>query len=391
MVLRDLISVAATGDIHARARGLLAESASAPIVLVGAGALGRRTAQQLRDAGRAPVAFADNRAPALSVVDALPVVSVETAAARYGRDHLFVVSTFRVTPLLAQLRRLAVAKVHAYGTLYFAYPEVFLPYWCLDSAPAWQENADAIVAAFELLQDERSREEYVAQVKARCGLAFVSGEPPRGSENLASEEYFPPDVYRPNAHECFVDCGAFDGDTFRKLLSRTGGELAAGYAIEPDPGNQAALRRWLESLSPDIAARIHVVGSALGRESGTVRFAATGGVSAQVDPSSEMVIEQRTLDDVLKNATPTIIKLDVEGAEVEVLAGGAETITRARPIVACALYHRCDDLWRIPLALHAMLPGHRFFVRGHAEECWDAAAYAIPSERAMDASPGRLR
>ena len=49
------------------------------------------------------------------------------------------------------------------------------------------------------------------------------------------------------------------------------------------------------------------------------------------------------------------MKMDVEGAELDVLAGSHELLARCRPTLAISLYHNWDDLWNIPQALNAKL------------------------------------
>ena len=66
-------------------------------------------------------------------------------------------------------------------------------------------------------------------------------------------------------------------------------------------------------------------------------------------------------DEVLAGEPVDYIKYDVEGSEREALEGTSQTIERCRPLLAVSLYHRVEDLWRIPLALHERYPFYRRF------------------------------
>ena len=74
------------------------------------------------------------------------------------------------------------------------------------------------------------------------------------------------------------------------------------------------------------------------------------------------------------------IKLDVEGAEIAALRGGAELILRSRPILAVSLYHRPEDVWEIPELLMDMCTHYRFYLRQHLFNSFESVLYAIPDE-----------
>ena len=57
------------------------------------------------------------------------------------------------------------------------------------------------------------------------------------------------------------------------------------------------------------------------------------------------------------------VKYDVEGAEAEALAGTRETILRDRPKLLVSVYHRSEDLYALPLQIHAMRPDYRLYLR----------------------------
>ena len=87
------------------------------------------------------------------------------------------------------------------------------------------------------------------------------------------------------------------------------------------------------------------------------------------------------LDDSLQELSPTLIKFDIEGFELDALAGARQVIARSRPILAVSSYHLQDHLWEVPLALASMCSHYRYFLRPHGTEGWDLVCYAIPEER----------
>ena len=122
------------------------------------------------------------------------------------------------------------------------------------------------------------------------------------------------------------------------------------FALEPDPQNFAKLQAYLTSLQ-DRGASITALPYAVGRRRETLRFSASGTDNASVALDGSVTVEAVSLDELLADESPTFIKMDIEGFELEALAGVAATIRRCRPIMAITVYHLCDHLWKVPLAI----------------------------------------
>ena len=76
--------------------------------------------------------------------------------------------------------------------------------------------------------------------------------------------------------------------------------------------------------------------------------------------------------------------MDIEGSELDTLAGARELIQKNAPILAICAYHKRSDLWNIALFIHDISPDYSFPLRPlrpHLLEGWDLVFYAIPSSR----------
>jgi FkbM family methyltransferase len=131
-----------------------------------------------------------------------------------------------------------------------------------------------------------------------------------------------------------IDVGAHRGDFLRHLLRLA--PSGRHMAFEPIPDMAAALRRDFPSVD--------VRPFALSNRSGRTSFVylptrpAWSGLKPQpcpVDVESEPIeVDLARLDDLVPVARAIdFIKIDVEGAELEVLEGAVETIRRCRPHV----------------------------------------------------------
>jgi FkbM family methyltransferase len=135
-----------------------------------------------------------------------------------------------------------------------------------------------------------------------------------------------------------LDVGANKGVYTYGLLKCS----AAVHAFEPNPKLFAMLSRWAEGR-----ARLHAV--ALGARAGTMAlnipnssrgrgFSNQGGTLLPIVTREfrSLPVEVRRLDD-LDLGDIGFIKLDVEGYEREVLAGGAALLRRCRPVLLVEL------------------------------------------------------
>jgi len=340
--------------------------------------LGRFVLPGVRAAGLEALAYCDNNRRTWGTeVDGVPVLPPGDAVARFGATAPFLVAIYNASPVRRQLDELGCRRTVPYPAFFWEHSACLPAEERLDLPQHIVAHLPEMAAAYELLDDERSRREFIAQIRWRCLLDYDC-LPPR---DPPADMYFPPDLVPLSASEVLVDCGAFDGDSIRLFLEKTAGRFARIHAFEPDAGNIAALSAYLGTLPGETAARIEVQRCALGRRDGFVRFQAEGTVGSRVSGEGTVDIPSRTLDSALAGAVPTIVKMDIEGAEIDAIAGAARIAVECRPILAVCAYHRCGDLWTLPGVLKAANPEYRIFLRRYAEECWETVYYAIPPER----------
>ena len=69
-----------------------------------------------------------------------------------------------------------------------------------------------------------------------------------------------------------------------------------------------------------------------------------------------------TIDDFAQknNISVDLIKLDIEGAEINALMGAEKSIIKYKPFMAISIYHRKEDMFEIPELLIKFDPNYRF-------------------------------
>ena len=352
------------------------------LVLFGAGGLGRKTLEGLRQVGIEPLAFSDNDAKLWGrEVDGLTVLSPTDAAAKYGTSAAFLLTiwraqgTDRMRERIARVRSFGVERVIPFAPLFWKYPDAFLPHYLMELPHRVIDQAGDVRAAAALWDDGASRNEFLAQVRWRLRLDF-DGLP----DPVKHELYFPDDLFRFSAEENFVDCGAYDGDTIRSSLKRQPEFRGHIAAFEPDPSNFRRLQAYVASLPEAIGSRIETYPYAVSSSRKIVHFDATGGADAAVG-TGDLEIEAVALDEVLAGQSPTYLKMDTEGSEPAGVTGAKNIIQRHAPALALSIYHRQNHIWSVPNLVKELNPDYRFFLRPHVLEGWDTVCYAVPPAR----------
>jgi len=141
-----------------------------------------------------------------------------------------------------------------------------------------------------------------------------------------------------------LDIGGHIG-YYTLLLARYAGKNGRVYAFEPLPSNFELLEKniWLNNLD-----QVEALPFAVFSHPGKLTISApdgdsnSGGASVvSVVGSRQIEVEATTIDSFCKirGIRPEFIKMDVEGAEYDVLQGAEETIRACRPKMLIELHH----------------------------------------------------
>jgi FkbM family methyltransferase len=348
------------------------------LVLFGAGQFGQIVLDRLRRAGVEPRCFSDNNPNVWGKqVKGIEVLSPETAVERFGKTAAFVVTIFNGSAARGQLKRLGCERVIPATLVFWKYPAQFMPDMGIGEPDRIVEEEAQIRQCFAIMSDESSRQELCDQISWRY---WTDPEFLPLPENIG-EIYFPSDLVKAVDEEVFVDCGAFDGDSIRSFLRR-GRNFSHLYALEPDAQNRALLAKSVASLTDGLREKVTVWPYAAGNLDGHVTFAEGGDVASKVSSSETGTsVEAHRLDSLDWRFTPTYIKMDIEGAEPDALAGATNLLRNAQPVLAICLYHRLEHLWQIPNLIHTLASDYSIFVRRYAEDNWEQVCYAVPRSR----------
>jgi FkbM family methyltransferase len=147
-----------------------------------------------------------------------------------------------------------------------------------------------------------------------------------------------------------LDVGAFLG-VYAILEARWAGENGRVVAFEPTPSSAALARRHFSWNEPE-GDRIHLVEAAVADRAARARFHQydahampyVNSLAAAVDTSQTPTTSEVpvvTIDDVCRELkiVPTIVRMDVQGAEIHALRGARTTIGAARRLTIVVEMH----------------------------------------------------
>lgn len=167
-----------------------------------------------------------------------------------------------------------------------------------------------------------------------------------------------------------VDCGANIGMFAAYVMWRR--PEASVLSIEPDPLNAQCCADNVGVFKP----RVRLVQAALGSSRGlaTLSGEASDAFRTNVNRSGGSV-PVLALDDLEVCGNVDLLKIDVEGSEVQVLEGGVGLLPHVeRVVIECHLYHGETDRTERMMELLRVSGFNRFRICEHREFCRDNSA-----------------
>ena len=381
--LREILTESVSDVIEREASALnqILRAHQNRVIIFGCGTLGKRAIELLREIGVNPLALCDSNPSRWGTnISGLPIISPSDAAVRFGTSAVFFVTIWNdfhwYRQTLAKLTSLGCTSVSSYAPIFWRFGHRFMDLLLLNEPPhRLYEQLEDVLEAESLWADEESLASYRSNIvwRAKGDPSFLPYPAPQNT-------YFPSDIFKLSPDEVLVDCGAFDGDTLRLLLS-VAPDFKAFYAVEADTVSIRKLQSYIASLQPDVAAKIHELDCAVGAERCTLQFVMSGAATSKVEDAG-VDVACIPLDELFADIPVTLIKMDIEGAEFDALRGGAKVIQRYSPILAICVYHTQADIWRIPLLMRSMNPDYQL-LRAYDGDGFQSVAYAVPPNRLL--------
>lgn len=251
--------------------------------------------------------------------------------------------------------------------------EVWLTY---DVCDLWEDHDFAhkhlkeFAQARALFADEISLKTFDGYLK------IFDGNPIEDINNIVDGTYFN-ELTACKREGCFLDCGAFVGDTAQQYAKIYGVEQKI-YSFEPDTDNYKKLCENTKELN------IVCVNAGCWSENEQLHFDDCGTGSSCISGSGSSVINVVAIDKIVTDVKVAFVKMDIEGSELQALVGMQNIIRRDMPVLAISAYHKQDDLITLPSYIHQFeseAEYYQLYLRHHGCTTSELVVYAIPTKK----------
>lgn len=303
-----------------------------------------------------------------------PVLSYSAICEKYGKGNFIVLLSFAssLDTVIENIKRIALeTELYAPDVPVFGEGLFDLDYF--------KSNYGKFNQTFNLLADDRSKQIFknVIMYKLSGKIDFLFD-----AESDESEVYS--EILSPRDYRTYVDLGAYNGDTVRRLLEYTD-SLRDVIAFEPDKRSFKKLQAYAES---EQRCRIRAYNVAAWSEHTTLTFDDSGNrnsnvsIGAKTNTSAKIrEVTADALDSILLLSNTDrvdYIKYDVEGSEREAILGSLNTIKRYLPDLLISVYHRNGDMFELPQLISSIAPEYKLYLRrSRYIPAWDLNLYCI--------------
>ena len=215
----------------------------------------------------------------------------------------------------------------------------------------FEDNRDKFEFVYAHLADEESKRVYenIINFKISGKVEYLYNSTEYDKKRIYS------DILRLSKDDIIVDMGAYDGDTVKEFTEFTGG-CKHIYALEPDEKNFKKLVRNTENCK---GVTLYNLGAWDSKD--TLLFSKKAGRNSSLSDKGTPV--NVTDIDSLIDGEVTMLKMDIEGAEMKALLGCERTIKQYSPKLYICAYHRNEDMFALPMKILEYNENYKIYFR----------------------------
>ena len=217
-----------------------------------------------------------------------------------------------------------------------------------------------IFDVYQNLIDEESRDALLGYILARISkrMSFF-----KFSNNIQ----YVLNGFVPKPGEVVIDCGVCDGST--SAMFADFGCRVIGFEMDSENFKIASKLAEKKNFTVENFGlgdeKKEVTYSHFDVNIGASKINSDGTLKAQLT-TLDSYVQDHHLDSV------DFIKMDTEGAELSILKGATNTITRFKPILALSAYHKPEDIFTLAQFIKSIRPDYEFAFRHYGSTCDNA-------------------
>lgn len=235
----------------------------------------------------------------------------------------------------------------------------------LDSYDHYLHHISDLQLSFDLLSDTVSKECYIEYLRTVLENDFWRlPVAPLHSKYWGYDLNPYKRLYEHLDNEMWLNIGACNGDTIFRYFS-DGYSASKIFAVDADMNALLRCKSNLKLIGLKELEQISFYNVVFGCHKSEVR-----------------------IDDMFSNIPLTLINMDVEGSEQNVVTGAKQIIKKYLPVLSICVYHRPNDIYELVNIIHNISDDYRFFLRKYPNYSYhryntkeELVLYAIPSKR----------
>ena len=291
-------------------------------------------------------------------------------------ENALVLSAALLNPLTAhrKLEAAGVSHIDYFSLLRFqpGFPIKDIEFWD-GFRDSYLQRKDEYEILFNRLADEESRYVFRRIVDFRLSYDI---DVMAAFTNKEKDQYFEPFLdLKPG--DSFIDVGGYDGYTSAEFAKRCP-DYGRIWFFEPEESNLKMAEVKLRGLD-----RIVYCPVAAYDKEGELRFEPSS-FSSKVSSDGSTVVKCSLIDNYVcfdegKSLGKIVMKMDIEGAESQAIAGAERTIREYHPTMAISVYHRGADLIDIPRQVLSIYGDYTIYLRHYTESFPETVMFFVPS------------
>lgn len=234
----------------------------------------------------------------------------------------------------------------------------------------FEENREKFEAVYSCLADEESKRVYenIINFKISGKIDYLLNS----TENDKNCIY--QNLLKLGSSETIVDMGAYDGDTIKEFSDFTNSSYKHIYALEPDEKNFKKLTKNTADME-----NITLYNMGAWNKKDTLIFDRRAGRNSKLSAAG-VPVKVSDIDSLI-NDKISLLKMDIEGAELKALEGCKNTIAKYKPKLYICAYHRNEDMFAIPLKILEYNKNYKIYFR-HSRyiPAWESNFYCVNRE-----------
>lgn len=247
----------------------------------------------------------------------------------------------------------ALFKNNLMDYLYFFEKRQDIPnMWIWEWTDYYLENREKLIRIYDNLADEESKDTFEKYLSC-----IICSSTYKGIVHPTKFKYF--ECFEKKDDEVFLNLGSWIGDTIFNFLENYE-KFEKIFAVEGDSQRFKLLQKNIDMLPMSLKSKIELVNQYLNEEN----------------------------SGIYKEAT--LINMDIEGFEKNVIEGLSNIIRNNRPVLSVCVYHLKTDLVEIPELIRSIADGYKIYFRKYPSYWNDIlrkgelVLYAVPEERCVN-------